>query len=149
MVHRLATAGDESNTTLVCFHDLSKAFDRVWHNGPLTKLHHFGVRSCALPWITDYLSDRRQCVRIRNSTSSWLPLPAGVRQGSVLGPLFFLAYSIDLPNCVRHPEEAREGETSCLFLTRSLIAVSPQASYDRRRHRNCFPTRPAHAFPKK
>ena len=34
-------------------------------------------------------------------------------------------------------------------LTRSLIAVSPQASYDRRRHRNCFPTRPAQAFPKK
>ena len=26
---------------------------------------------------------------------------------------------------------------------------SPQASSDRRRHRNCFPTRPAQAFPKK
>ena len=26
---------------------------------------------------------------------------------------------------------------------------SPQASYDRRRHRSCFPTRPAQAFPKK
>ena len=36
-----------------------------------------------------------------------------------------------------------------IHLTRSLIAVSPQASYDRRRHRNCFPTQPAQAFPKK
>ena len=33
--------------------------------------------------------------------------------------------------------------------TRSLVAMEPQASYDRRRHRNCFPTRPAQAFPKK
>ena len=31
LVHRLATAGDEGNTTLACFYDLSKAFDRVWH----------------------------------------------------------------------------------------------------------------------
>ena len=26
---------------------------------------------------------------------------------------------------------------------------APEASYDRRRHPNCFPTRPAQAFPKK
>ena len=64
LVHRLATAGDEGNTTLACFYDLSKAFDRVWHKDLLAKLHHFGVRSHALAWITDYLSDRRQCVRI-------------------------------------------------------------------------------------
>ena len=34
-------------------------------------------------------------------------------------------------------------------MTRSLVAVAPRPSYDRRRHRNCFPTRPAQAFPKK
>ena len=81
LVHRLATAGDESNTALTCFYDLSKAFDRVWRKGLLAKLHHFGVHSHALAWITDYLSDQCQCVRLRNSTSSWLPVLAGVPQG--------------------------------------------------------------------
>ena len=123
LVHRLATAGDEGNTTLACFYDLSKAFDRVWHKGLLAKLHHFGVRSHALAWITDNLSDRRQCVRIRNSTSLWLPVPAGVSQGSVLGPILFLAYTIDLLDCVRHPTQCDQFADNTALTT---VSSSPR-----------------------
>ena len=122
LIHRLASALDEGHTTLACFYDLSKVFDRVWHHGLLAKLYHFGVRGQAHAWFTNYLSDRRQCIRLNGCDSSWLAVPAGVPQGSVhvLGPLLFLAYTIDLPNCVAVP-------TSCDQFAddTALTTVSP------------------------
>ena len=81
---------------------------------------HFGVWGQAHAWFTNYLSDRRQCVRLNGCDSSWLALPAGVPQGSVLGPLLLLAYTIDLPNCVAVP-------TSCDQFAddTALTTVSP------------------------
>ena len=47
-------------------------------------------------WFQSYLSDRRQYIRRGSSRSSIIHLVCGVPQGSVLGPILFVLYTVDL-----------------------------------------------------
>ena len=100
LLHTMYEALDNGKNVFAVFYDLSKAFDRVWHRGLLAKMEHLGVTGKALNWVAGYLQDRRQKVQLEEASSSWQSIPAGVPQGSILGPLFFLIYTHDLPDAV-------------------------------------------------
>ena len=78
------------------FLDISKAFDKVWHDGIIFKLEQNGISGNLLRLFQNYLSNRNQRVVLNDSYSDYSSIESGVPQGSVPGPLLFLDYIIDL-----------------------------------------------------
>ena len=93
---------------------MSKAFDKVWHEGLIYKLKSMGVSDSLLKLFQSFLTDFR--VLFNGQTSELLPVKAGVPQGSILGQFLFLIYINDLP-------ENNESTLKIFFDDTSLFSV--------------------------
>ncbi|GFT08625.1 probable RNA-directed DNA polymerase from transposon BS [Trichonephila clavipes] len=79
-----------TRNTMAAFLDLSKAFDTVWKDKLIIKLHDlFNIRGSALVWIADFVHHRSIRVKFNSTFSDPFRLGQGVPQGSVLSPTLF------------------------------------------------------------
>ena len=80
------------------FLNLKKAFDCVSHTFLPRKLYQYGIRGATHKWFTSYLTGRMQYVVVDDKKSDIQKITCEVPQGSVLGPLLFIAFANDICN---------------------------------------------------
>ena len=96
--------------------DLQKAFDKVPYAELLCKLeYYFKTEGQLLYWVREFLTGRRQRVRIGQSFSSWEYVTSGVPQGTVLAPFLFILYINDLQNDLQEVEILKFADDTKLY----------------------------------
>ena len=92
MLHFLnaSTDGNGATTRVVLF-DYKKAFDLIDHRLLLNKLATYDIPQWVLEWITDFLTHRKQRVKLsQDCFSEWELVPAGV--------FVIMVNDLDIPN---------------------------------------------------
>ena len=78
ITHEIYKSFDACLDVRALFLDISKAFDKVWHQGRLYKLKDNGISGNLLETLTDLLKDQKQKVVLNGQNSSWANIEAGV-----------------------------------------------------------------------
>lgn len=99
-VHRITRiieqALEEKKVCSAVFLDVSKAFDKVWHEGLVYKIRR-ALPATYAKLLQSYIKNRHFRIKQEESYSQLKEIKAGVPQGSVLGPVLYLIYTSDLP----------------------------------------------------
>ena len=93
--------------------DLSKAFDCIPHDLIIAKLEAYGFQIDALRLVHDYLSNRKQRVKLNETFSSWREYD--VPQGSILGPLLFNIHLCNLFYFLDNLDSASYADDTSLY----------------------------------
>lgn len=86
----LKSLDKKSTPAVLTMLDCQKAFDMVDHTIIINRLISLGINGYIINWITSFLSNRLNCVRVGKIMSKFLPMGRGLAQGTLNGPLSFI-----------------------------------------------------------
>ena len=121
---------NESFEVRAVFLDISKAFDKVWHDGIIFKLEQNGISGSLLKLFNNYLRNRKQRVVLNGSHSDYSEIESGVPQGSVLGPLLFLIYINDLERDIKSSIKFFADDTMLFSLVKDPVISADDLNHD-------------------
>ena len=110
-------------SALSVYLDIAKAFDTINHNAILLKLTHFGFDNQFLKFFADYLSNRTQCVFVKDDYSSELAVTSGGPQGSVFAVFMFAVYINDLPSLMENSTYLFADDTKIIGSQMNLFSL--------------------------
>ena len=93
---RISRAFNWSGATRPLALDISKAFNKVWHDGLFHKLTSYGISGQIFGFISTFLSNAQLWVVLDGKSSQEHLFNAGVPQESILDPTLFLVYINDV-----------------------------------------------------
>ena len=102
-------------STLECcnddsLHSLDVINEKIGDNIEIPQLD--GFHDSSLNWVSSYLSERSQSVCIDGIMSPSLKIKTGVPQGSILGPLYYIIFTNELPEVICNCGQLRIPEAS-------------------------------------
>ena len=109
---------------------ISKAFDKVWHEGLILKLSHNGISGNRSYLLKYFLKFRKQRKILNGQDSYWKGITSGVPQESILRPLLFLIYINDFPVGLSSNRKLLRDETSLLSVVRDVNISSSEFKSD-------------------
>ena len=112
------------------FLDISKAFDKVCHDGLIFKLKQNGISGSLFKLLANYLNNRKHRVVLNGSCSDYSEIESGVLQGSVLGPLLFLIYINDLERNIKSNINFFADDTILFSIVKDPVTSSDDLNHD-------------------
>jgi hypothetical protein len=87
------------------FIDINKAFDTVWTDALLYKLHKMNVDLSFIKLLQSFFHDRKIYVKYKDIQSDCCNICFGVPQGSILSPILFCVFINDMFNVLHNDVE--------------------------------------------
>ena len=132
LVDEIHQAFEDRNSLEVraVFLDISKAFDKVWHDGLIFKLKQNGISGSMFKLLANYLNNRKQRVVLNGSCSDYSEIESGVPQGSVLGPLLFVIYINDLERNIKSNINFFADDTMLFSIVKDPVISGDDLNHD-------------------
>lgn len=95
---KIANALGNKQQCCIVLRDVSKAFDKVWHEGLKYKIHNSNIPIVLSKILCNFLDNRHACINLQTYQGPTFQIKSGVPQGSSISPTLYSLYTHDIPS---------------------------------------------------